>query len=453
MSWVDRLKVQPLKNVQEHPSDPTISIISWNILAEAYTTPRSHPNLPDEYANKTFHTRHRRSLILDILRRLLFLQDDIPTVDVLCLQEVELVLLNTLLIPFFHSYGYSHEYAPRSTNKSHTMKNSSDGCATFYLISKWKCIGSKIIHFDDLANPHRPPLHAYSSRDTNLKRSLQTSRDRSALLGISSSYQRRNAALLIHLVSTTQKVYTTESTTTTTAAAAAAAVSHSSNNVIIANTHLFWHPGYEYVKLSQAYYLLHCIQQFTQDQKQKQQQLIHYMPSPAILLCGDFNSKPESIVYQFITQACVDATLVAPWNQNHPFYDSFDGDDEEEAEPMEYVDAEQGSKVSDSVHDTRNDSTDKTSSYVDETSVNKDSNTSEMIHARITSSTLHGVDLSSLHIHEASPNKKYDASHTGPRYMLDFTLNKLTRWLRILGIDAALETEEEERARTKDGKM
>lgn len=39
------------------------------------------------------------------------------------------------------------------------------------------------------------------------------------------------------------------------------------------------------------------------------------------------------------------------------------------------------------------------------------------------------------------------------RYMLDFTLNRLCRWLRILGIDAGLETEEEERMRTKDGKM
>ena len=39
------------------------------------------------------------------------------------------------------------------------------------------------------------------------------------------------------------------------------------------------------------------------------------------------------------------------------------------------------------------------------------------------------------------------------RYMLDYTLNRFCRWLRILGLDAALETEEEERLRTKEGKM
>lgn len=49
-----------------------------------------------------------------------------------------------------------------------------------------------------------------------------------------------------------------------------------------------------------------------------------------------------------------------------------------------------------------------------------------------------------------------DYEHNDPlspvKYMLDYTLNKFTRWLRILGIDAALETAEEEIQRTKFGK-
>jgi len=39
------------------------------------------------------------------------------------------------------------------------------------------------------------------------------------------------------------------------------------------------------------------------------------------------------------------------------------------------------------------------------------------------------------------------------KYMLDYTLNRFTRWLRILGIDATLETEEEEKERTSNGKI
>ena len=39
------------------------------------------------------------------------------------------------------------------------------------------------------------------------------------------------------------------------------------------------------------------------------------------------------------------------------------------------------------------------------------------------------------------------------RYLLDSTLNKFCRWLRILGVDAALETKKEEEERTRDGKL
>jgi uncharacterized protein with PIN domain len=41
----------------------------------------------------------------------------------------------------------------------------------------------------------------------------------------------------------------------------------------------------------------------------------------------------------------------------------------------------------------------------------------------------------------------------GVRYLLDFTLSRFCRWLRILGLDAALETEEEDFERTKHGRM
>jgi mRNA deadenylase 3'-5' endonuclease subunit Ccr4/uncharacterized protein with PIN domain len=39
-----------------------------------------------------------------------------------------------------------------------------------------------------------------------------------------------------------------------------------------------------------------------------------------------------------------------------------------------------------------------------------------------------------------------------PRYICDYTLNRFTRWLRILGVDCALETAEEELLRTKESK-
>eukprot|EP00594_Rhizosolenia_setigera_P009275 CAMPEP_0178963342 /NCGR_PEP_ID=MMETSP0789-20121207/14964_1 /TAXON_ID=3005 /ORGANISM="Rhizosolenia setigera, Strain CCMP 1694" /LENGTH=157 /DNA_ID=CAMNT_0020647787 /DNA_START=482 /DNA_END=956 /DNA_ORIENTATION=- len=48
--------------------------------------------------------------------------------------------------------------------------------------------------------------------------------------------------------------------------------------------------------------------------------------------------------------------------------------------------------------------------------------------------------------------KKDPLSSDETKYMCDYTLNRFARWLRILGIDAALETLEEEKIRTKQKK-
>jgi hypothetical protein len=57
-------------------------------------------------------------------------------------------------------------------------------------------------------------------------------------------------------------------------------------------------------------------------------------------------------------------------------------------------------------------------------------------------------DLTISSSSEVSPKKEPQV-----RYMLDYTLNRFCRWLRILGLDAALETEEEEKLRTKECKL
>jgi hypothetical protein len=111
-------------------------------------------------------------------------------------------------------------------------------------------------------------------------------------------------------------------------------------------------------------------------------------------LCGDFNSQPGGPVHQYLVKGFVNARLAAPWYRH--FY----------SEGEEGTDLEPGSVEG------------------------------------VTSSLGH-VSISDV------------ASHSNPkvRYMLDYTLNRFCRWLRILGIDAALESEEEERLRTKEGKL
>ena len=121
-----------------------------------------------------------------------------------------------------------------------------------------------------------------------------------------------------------------------------------------------------------------------------------------IILCGDFNSQPKSSVHQYLTTGTVNAKAIAPW----------------------YVLSRQRPPSSE---------TEKTIEHESA----KESNPEEEI-----TSQLNELDISSL-----------ESTSTSVRYILDFTLNRFCRWLRILGVDAALETEEEERQRTKEGNI
>ena len=78
---------------------------------------------------------------------------------------------------------------------------------------------------------------------------------------------------------------------------------------------------------------------------------------------------------------------------------------------------------------------------------------SQIADLRVGETELRSLSLSDS---EAATEKKaqgYDNNVPQVRYLLDFTLNRFTRWLRILGIDAALETKAEEKVRTSGGQI
>ena len=125
------------------------------------------------------------------------------------------------------------------------------------------------------------------------------------------------------------------------------------------------------------------------------------------LICGDFNSKPNGAVHTYLSRGVVNAKQYAPW------YRIYDPDLEED-------------KIVDGSDP----------------------------HQQLNQLTTQVQQLN------VSPSKDDDddaaaaaAAVTSPRYILDATLNKLCRWLRILGQDTALETEVEEKQRTREGKM
>ncbi|KAG7369012.1 Mut7-C RNAse domain containing protein [Nitzschia inconspicua] len=173
----------------------------------------------------------------------------------------------------------------------------------------------------------------------------------------------------------------------------------SKHQVVVAVAHLFWNPAYEYVKLCQIHFVTQQIKAFCKGNE-------------PVVLCGDFNSQPGSTVHQYLTKGKINAKRVAPW----------------------YALSRKASRLPDhEIKAAGNDDAQRAASH-------------------------QGGEPPVLDNDLAKGLEQLQLSEDGEepvsvKYMLDFTLNKFCRWMRILGLDAALETEEEEQERTKNGNM
>jgi mRNA deadenylase 3'-5' endonuclease subunit Ccr4/uncharacterized protein with PIN domain len=342
-SWVENLVFEPIAEDDEDDTASgssekeqekgeeadddqafTLSLISWNVLAESYCSRQSHTNLPIVYQQEVFDKKKRRARINQRLSDFVSLQ-----VDVLCLQEVDLDEIGQLL----RQKGFVGVETPR--NSGGGAGGRSDSVCVYTRSDVWELVDHQLIRLDDLASLSSNPT------EENVEEGKPI--DMNNFHGLSQSFLRRNAALLVRLRHVT-----------------------SGKTVVVANAHLYWNPGYEYVKLCQSHYILTRAKSFILDQE-------------PLVLCGDLNSRPGGAAHSYLTRGTtISAKRYAPWYH-------YDPDDEEE-------------------------------------------------------------DL----LDDSAPA---DEPPPRIRYLLDVTLNKLCRWLRILGQDAVLETEEEERLRTQEGKM
>ena len=415
LNWCDLLLSSPLYKVSDRDpatlseNDFMLRILSFNVLAECYINRRSHPNLPDEYAAVVFDKKKRKELLLKILKILA------KTFDVLCLQELDLYEECATALPEFDScHSRVH---PRA-----------DCCAIFWRKSNFELVESQIVKFDDLAevideergNSKDDDAESKTKQRTKRQTTAQHQHDKptvAALSGMVQCFMRRNTAAMAVLLhkKTNQKLALT-------------------------STHFYWNPGYEYVKLAQAKYLLdklhlmavkyspppHHITSYSTNQETES-----YFPNRIpVLVCGDLNATPGSVVHSFMARGKVDARVVAPWYSNVE-----DNTDQEERSTASFA-------KDNFNHGDFDDPTD------------------EMFgngrfflfghSSRFPFSDFSPEKINALTIKLQGGKLAYEEKKQRKvvKYMLDFTLNRLTRWLRILGLDAALETDKEERKRT-----
>jgi hypothetical protein len=134
-----------------------------------------------------------------------------------------------------------------------------------------------------------------------------------------------------------------------------------------------------------------------------------------VIFCGDFNSQPNGYVHRYLTQGKVNAKTAAPW----------------------YALSLENSAQ----HHHQQQQQQEQRKATDEPRIDEAINLEIHKHSLTNDGDMFGG------------SECPDRTHPEVRYILDYTLNRLCRWLRILGLNAALETEEEEIERTKYGRM
>lgn len=338
----------------------SLRIVSWNVLAEAYLSRRSHPNLPPRAQQVIFHNKQRRQVIKSVLSKWKEL-----FVDVVCLQEVDMPVVGDTM----KELGYDGIGTPTVIGGG--AGGRVDACCIYWLQDDWELLGHEVVRLDDLATLSSTTPSGPVESDPSPPPSLQ--------MGLQQSFLRRNMAILARLRHK----------------------HHPEMTVVVANAHLFWNPEYDYVKLCQAHHVAQQLKAFAEKDE-------------PVLYCGDLNSQPSSPVHQYLSKGVVNAKGVAPWYRQP---DLTDGAGVEGTVATAAVD-----DIADGIE----------AISIRENEVGRD------------------------HADEEKKEEKGDEKEEEEptiRYLLDYTLNRYARWLRILGIDAALETEEEEIQRTKHANL
>jgi len=301
---------------------PRFRIVSYNILAEIYATQQQYPHC-DFWALSWDYRFH--NLLCEILS---------VSPDIICLQEVQADHYDSHIYPSFSSEGYEGVYKQK-TRQSMGLVGKVDGCALFWRRSKFQLVESYSIEFNELAqrqatqvlglNPRSEEGSHYLNRlcKDNVAQlvvlELQTP-GRTGRGGMPSSHynhhHRDNQPAATQQRPGGPPSLTPANSNNPTS-------SHSGMQICIANTHLYSNKEHPDVKLWQTWQLLQELESFVlsrSPQPANHTSDISNQLSLPLIICGDFNSTPDTAVYDLLSRRAV-----------HPGHPDVNASDEQNA--------------------------------------------------------------------------------------------------------------------------
>ncbi|KAF2144406.1 uncharacterized protein K452DRAFT_222584 [Aplosporella prunicola CBS 121167] len=264
--------------LDDNPVDPKdkFLVLSYNTLCDKYATQSQYGYTP----SAALSWEHRRELILQEVRA--------RDADIVCLQEVDSESYNEYFRASLAHDDYKGVFWPKSRAKTMAEKEARlvDGCATFYKNSKFILLDKQLIEFGNLAI-NRPDMKGEHDIFNRVM-------PRDDIAVISFLENRQTGARLM-----------------------------------VVNAHIFWDPIFKDVKVVQVAILMGQVQKLAEKYAKwppcTDKSLYRYAngdsdpepaeapPEPApsmsyaeasqipLVMCGDFNSTPDSGVYELIS--------------------------------------------------------------------------------------------------------------------------------------------------------
>ncbi|CAK9103165.1 Carbon catabolite repressor protein 4 homolog 1 (CCR4 homolog 1) [Durusdinium trenchii] len=225
-------------------------VMNWNVLADLYANETAYP-----YCEKwALSWDWRKHLIMKELKSM--------AVDIITLQEVQKDAYDDWFRPQLLEAGYEGVFQQKKRDPIfHHGKYIAEGCATFYKTSRFRRFDKQVIDYDRETSCEIP----------------NTGDDQRCLQRLSKG----NIALAVMLED--QQIKATNS---------CQAGPTGGHCLVVVNTHILCDPSSSDVKLWQSFLLINSLEQLGWN---------HW----PLLLAGDFNSTPDSAVYEYLKQGTI----------------------------------------------------------------------------------------------------------------------------------------------------
>jgi 2',5'-phosphodiesterase len=234
------------QEIRDLTNSSDLRVLTFNILADQNAFSNTNGGMPVyPYCPSEILARQRRMPL--ILHEILAYQ-----ADVICLQEVDELVFETLLLPVLEYFNYQGYYSVKAS------VGTREGCAMFWSLQRFQKTATK----DFKTHPVSELLSSYMTPGSQ----DETSEWREPVDTVTRLFQKRpDLAKVIRekLGHVVQMARLTD---------------HQGNHVIVANAHLFYHPMASHIRLLQCFAICHQLSIERSDNNDD------------LIFCGDFNT-------------------------------------------------------------------------------------------------------------------------------------------------------------------